>query len=173
MSIKPSVLIGEAVLRETAKEVSNQDSDKIQSYITDLVDTMRKEELIGLSAPQLNVSKQIIVTEIRETKFRKGITDELRVYINPEITDFSRETTLDWEGCGSIPGLFGKVERSIAITLKYLDQKGVSREMSATGLLARVIQHEVNHLNGILFTDLADPQSLVSREYYLKHVRGK
>lgn len=173
MSIKPSVLIGEAVLRETAKEVSNQDSDEIQSYITDLVDTMRKEELIGLSAPQLNVSKQIIVTEIRETKFRKGETDDLRVYINPEITYFSRETTLDWEGCGSIPGLFGKVERSSEINLKYTDETGVSHEMSATGLLARVIQHEVDHLNGILFTDLADPQSLVSREYYLKHVRGK
>jgi len=172
MSVRETILIGEPVLRETAQPVHNHDSEQTQQIIHDLTDTMRADELIGIAAPQIGESVRVFVSEIRETEYREGISDELRVYINPDITHFSRETELDWEGCGSIPGLFGKVERSTEITVNYVDKSGVSREMNATGLFARVIQHEVDHLDGILFTDHADPRSLVSAEYYQKYVRN-
>lgn len=171
MTVRNTFLLGEAVLRETALPV--RDVENLTEVITDLTDTMRAEELAGMSAPQIGESLRLFVTEIRETKYRTGQSDPLRVYINPEITEFSRETALGWEGCGSIPGLFGKVERPVKISLKYLDQEGVSREMKADGLLARIIQHEVDHLNGILFTDTSDPSTFVSAEYYIKHYRGK
>ncbi|MDA8596785.1 peptide deformylase [Candidatus Pacebacteria bacterium] len=96
----------------------------------------------------------------------------------------SSKTELDWEGCGSLPGVFAQVTRPTAIELRYIDETGVSshtpasqvgdrREMKASGLLARVIQHEIDHLDGVMFTDIADPSTLVSSEYYLKHIQGK
>lgn len=170
MAVIKTVHIGDPVLRETAESVSNVSDVRIQQTINDLVDTMREEKLIGMAAPQIGDSVRIFVSEIRETSVRKSGFDTLRVYVNPEITEFSRETILDYEGCGSIPSLFGKVERAATVTVKYLDERGVSREMKAKDLLARVIQHEIDHLNGILFTDLADSKSLVSREYYIKHI---
>lgn len=173
MAIRESMLIGEPVLRETAAQVDNITSARTQEVIQDLIDTMRAHELVGIAAPQIGQSLQVFVSEIRETKYRTGVTDELRVYINPEISHFSRETELDWEGCDSIPGLFGKVERSTEVTLNYMNEKGVPHEMTVSGLLARVIQHEIDHLNGILFTDLSDPRSFVSAEYYREHIRAK
>lgn len=173
MSVIKTTLIGEPVLRETAESVIDVTDVRIQQTIADLIDTMREEQLIGMAAPQIGDPVRIFVSEIRETQFRKTGFDTLRIYINPEIMSFSRETELDYEGCGSIPGLFGKVERSVEIFLKYQDEEGVPREMTASGLLARVIQHEIDHLNGVLFTDLADPKSLVSKDYYIKHIIGK
>lgn len=170
MSVIKTTLIGEPVLRETAESVENITDFHVQQTIADLVDTMREEQLVGMAAPQIGDPIRVFVTEIRETEFRKEGFDTLRVYVNPEIVSFSRETELGYEGCGSIPDLFGEVERSAEIFLSYQDEKGVSREMEATGLLARIIQHEMDHLNGVLFTDLADPKTLMSREYYVKHV---
>lgn len=173
MSVIKTTLIGEPVLRETAESVIDVTDVRIQQTIADLIDTMREEQLIGMAAPQIGDPVRIFVSEIRETQLRKTGFDTLRIYINPEIVAFSRETELDYEGCGSIPGLFGQVKRSQQITLKYADEEGVPREMTASGLLARVIQHEIDHLNGVLFTDIADPKSLVSRDYYIKHIIGK
>lgn len=170
MSVIKTTLIGEPVLRETAEFVENVTDFHIQQTIADLVDTMREEQLVGMAAPQICDPIRVFVTEIRETEFRKEGFDTLRVYVNPEITHFSRETELGFEGCGSIPDLFGEVERAAEVSLSYKDEKGVSREIHASGFLARIIQHEIDHLNGILFTDLADPKTLVSRDYYIKHV---
>ena len=181
MAMQETVLIGEPVLRlpatpvalagETSKKVANFNDEVVKNTVVDLIDTMRQQELAGMAAPQIRVSLAIFVTEIRETKYRSGETDELRIYINPEIVKLSHETELGWEGCGSIPGLFGQVERAKEIAVNYCDKTGVSREITANGLLARVIQHEIDHLNGILFTDLADPKTFVSREYYLEHIK--
>lgn len=178
MAIKNTVQIGDPVLRLSATSVGQADetafnSEYIQQTITDLIDTMREGQLVGIAAPQIGESVRIFVTEIRETQFRsKEEAEPLTVYINPEVVSVSHETELDWEGCGSIAhsGLFGEVERAKEITVKYTDQQGVSHETSASGLLARVIQHENDHLNGVMFTDLCDPKSLVSREYYIDHV---
>lgn len=170
MSVIKTALIGEPVLRETAESVVSVDDTRIQQTIADLVDTMREEQLVGMAAPQIGDPVQIFVSEIRETPFRKEGFDTLRIFINPEITHFSRETILDYEGCGSIPGIFGQVERASEVTVRYQDETGVSREMKASGLLARIIQHEIDHLHGVLFTDIADSKTFVSRAYYLKHI---
>lgn len=175
MPIRETVQIGEPVLRLSATPVGQADetaidSEHIQALTTDLIDTMRKEGLVGIAAPQVGESLRIFVTEVREGNKRGAATDPVTVYINPMIIATSFETEVDYEGCGSISHgeLFGKVERSKEITIKYTDKNGVSREKTASGLMARVIQHENDHLHGVMFTDLCDPKSLVSREYYLK-----
>jgi len=172
MTTQETVQIGDPVLRETAQNAENIDS--VASIITDLTDTMQSEKLVGIAAPQIGVSARLFVSEIREGNMRNAPVEPLCVYINPEIVHVSHETELDYEGCGSIAhgDIFGLVERSIEITVKYKDGVGVSREKTASGLLARIIQHEMDHLDGILFTDLCDPKTLVSREYYIKHVLG-
>ncbi len=172
MSVRETILIGEPVLRETAALVKDPTNHAIQSIIGDCVDTMRSEELAGLAAPQLGESMRVIVYEIRKTKYRNPEeVHDLTVCINPDIAERSEETEVGYEGCGSIPGLFGQVERACSISYTYQDQTGKWHKDTAHGLLARVIQHEIDHLNGILFTDLADPKTFVSREYYLENIK--
>lgn len=170
-----TIQIGDPVLRETAQAVKVINDQHIQQIITDLISTMRENNLVGIAAPQIGESVRIFVSEIRETRFRKKGTDELRIYINPEITTVSHETEIGWEGCGSVinSGLFAKVERAKQINVKFTDEMGVSREIKASGLLARVIQHENDHLNGVMFTDLCDPMTMVSREYYINNIANR
>ncbi len=173
MTVKKSVQIGDPVLRETAVEIEDVETSYMQAIITDLIETMRADNLIGMAAPQIGESVRIFVTEIRETEFRTAAeASPLTVYINPEIYWVSHETEMGWEGCGSVAnsGLFGEVKRAKEIKVKFTDETGVSREIEASGLLARVIQHENDHLNGIIFTDLCDPKSLVSREWYIENI---
>jgi len=173
MAIQKTILLGENVLRETAKSVENTEDQRVQEVITDLVDSMRDKDLIGMAAPQIGVSLRIFVTEVRETEYRKVDLDELRVYINPKITNKSEGTKIGWEGCGSIPGLFGQVERYTEITVAYTDREGASQTDTVGGFLAVVIQHETDHLDGIMFTDISDPKTFVSGAYYIKHIRSK
>ena len=133
---------------------------------------MKKEDLVGMSAPQIGESVRIFVSEIRKTKFRNEGFDELCVYINPKTMKVSNETKLGWEGCGSVPGLFGQVERAKEVTIEYFDREGEKHTKTCSGLLAVVVQHEIDHLNGILFTDLADPKTFISKEYYLEKIKG-
>ena len=108
MAVRNTVLIGEPVLRETTSIVTDYTDTYATRVVNDLVDTMRANELIGMTAPQISESARVFVSEIRETPTRTEEVDELRVYINPKITYFSRETELGWEGCGSIPGILEK-----------------------------------------------------------------
>lgn len=171
MSAKKVIKIGEPVLRETATLVTNFSDSFLNILIEDLKDTLKDGELIGIAAPQIGESLAVFVSEIRETPTRQGVSDALRVYINPKITEVSHETASDWEGCGSVPDLFGKVERPISVNLQYQNLLGEQCELKCSGLLGRVVQHEIDHLNGIMFTDLADPKSFVNREYYIKHIK--
>lgn len=174
MAVTKTVQIGAPVLRETAREVTDVSDATVQQLIIDLRDTMRHKSLVGLAAPQIDQLLRVFVSEIRETAIRKGESSPLQVYCNPKIVHVSHETELGWEGCGSIANgqLLGEVERPREITLQYQDERGVSHETKASGLLARIMQHEIDHLDGILFTDKCDPKSLVSREYYLKYIKG-
>ncbi|HPS21610.1 MAG TPA: peptide deformylase [Candidatus Paceibacterota bacterium] len=172
--IKETIQIGNPNIRKKSKKVSKTDisSKKIKTVISDLVDSMRHNELVGISAPQINKNIKIFATEIRQTKNRKPADmDELRVFINPEINFFSKETYNDYEGCGSVANanLFGLVKRSKSVIIKALDLNGKVFELKATGLLARVIQHEYDHLDGILFTDrVTDTKSYMSGSEYRK-----
>lgn len=130
---------------------------------------MRENDLVGMAAPQIGSNVRIFVTEIRKTKVRNpALQDSLRVFINPKIIVSSKREVLGWEGCGSVAfsGLFGKVRRPYSVTVQAQDIEGAVFELKASGLLARIIQHEVDHLNGVLFTDRADPKTYMSTNEY-------
>lgn len=175
MVIKSATQVGNPLIRTKVKRVINPKLKAVQRAIKDLTDSMRHHDLVGMAAPQIGKNMSVFVSEIRNTKFRKRgedvkDVDPLRVFINPTITWFSQREMRGWEGCGSVASadLFGTVKRPTTLIVKALDEKGSPFELKATGLLARVIQHELDHLNGKVFTDKVDLGSLMSRDEYLK-----
>jgi peptide deformylase len=131
------------ILRGTAKPVEVVD-DLILELAENMFETMKKEKGIGLAAPQVGVNKRVIIATLGEKP---------HLMVNPEITSFSAECAIDEEGCLSLPEQFGKVSRAKRIIVRYLDEKGKKKEEELSDLDARVVQHEIDHLNGILFTD--------------------
>ena len=173
MVIKKTTQVGTPVIRKKSlpvKAIFN--SRKIKKIVKDLIDSMRYHNLVGMAAPQIGINQRIFVSEIRETKLRKSNeTDPVRVFINPKIISLSRELVFGYEGCGSVAnaGLFGKVRRAQSVVVEAFDKKGGKFRLRASGLLARIIQHENDHLDGKVFLDrLSDMESIMSREEYLK-----
>lgn len=169
--IKKATQVGDPVIRTKTKEVSDINDTDVKKVIDDLIDSMRDLSLVGMAAPQVGSPYRIFVTEIKKTPYRKDEDlDELRVFINPEIIARSEDMAVEWEGCGSVAeaGLFAQVERPASVTIKALDQDGEEFVHEAQGLLAVVIQHELDHLNGVLFIDKADLQTAMSRSEYFK-----
>lgn len=136
-------------LKMKAKPVDTVDAE-VKKLMDDMMETMYHDEGIGLAATQVGVDKRVIVINIGWTKDDKGI--EYRM-ANPEILDSSNETAMFPEGCLSVPGQYGEVERPVGVTVKYLDENGKEKTLEADGLLADCIQHEIDHLNGKLFID--------------------
>ena len=137
------------ILQAKAKPVSSI-SKKDLELIQDMIDTMYQEDGVGLAAPQIGISKRIIVVS---PNAQRG---EERVYINPEIVELSHEEETAVEGCLSLPGISCEVRRAWRIKFKVLDLKGKEKIEEALGFAARVVQHEVDHLNGILLIDWLD-----------------
>ncbi|MBM7555507.1 peptide deformylase [Halanaerobacter jeridensis] len=135
--------IGDPVLRTETNKVKEV-TDKTRDLLDNMQETMYDANGVGLAAPQVGISKAITVIDIG---------NELLEFINPEIINESERTYIDEEGCLSIPNETGKVERAYGVTVKALDREGKEFELEAEGLLARAIQHELDHLNGVLFTD--------------------
>lgn len=136
-------------LRTVAKDVTKID-DKIKTLVKDMFETMRDENGIGLAATQVNVHKRVIVMDVSEEN------NDPKVFINPEI--ISKEgSIISEEGCLSVPNNYAKVERAEEVTLKALDEHGEEFELSANGLLAVCVQHEMDHLIGKLFVDYLSP----------------
>lgn len=131
-------------LREKTKKVTTID-DSIQNLIEDMIDTMRHANGVGLAANQIGVLKKIVVIEIPDE-------DGVRVLINPEIIRRVGERLVD-EGCLSMPGYRGELLRSVKIRVKALDRYGKSVRIKAEGLLAQALEHETDHINGILYID--------------------
>lgn len=176
MIIKHLTQAGNPIIRKKAKKVVGIRGKKTQQIIKNLVASMRHHSLVGLAAPQIGSSIRVFISEIRTTKLRKstkGGGDSLRVYINPKITWSSEKKALGYEGCGSVANgiLFGLVQRPKGVMVEAYDQKGKKFILKASNLLARIIQHENDHLNGVLFTDTALPKSYMSRDEYLKMAR--
>lgn len=174
--IIPTTQIGHPSLRLENKKVQDFSDEKVQAVITNLVESMRHVGLIGMAAPQIAENYSIFITEPRQTETRPSSqSDQLRIYINPKIVDRSDQSIVIYEGCGSISHgtIFGPVSRPKWITVQALDLDGNSFRITADGILGRVIQHEYDHLNGILFTDiLTDPQKLIDIEYYKKDIKN-
>ena len=143
-------LLGDPVLRQKAEPV-NSITDEMRRLIADMFDTMYAEEGVGLAAPQIGVSDRIIVVDPHDDE------TEPFALINPEILEASRELEKNEEGCLSIPGVRDMVERSSRVRVRGMNERGELREFNAEGLLSRILQHEVDHLDGILFFDRVGP----------------
>lgn len=160
MALRQIVNLPKPILRRKAKPVTKFDTD-LQALIDDMIETMREAPGVGLAAPQINISQQLAVVEYAEGKDEEDDEDvppkskKLFVLINPEITKASEEKVIGVEGCLSIPGLLGEVERHESVQVKALNRHGVPVKLKADGWMARIFQHEVDHLNGVLFTDRA------------------
>ncbi len=138
------VTIGEEVLREKAKPIKSFGSE-LRILVDAMFESMEMDNGIGLAAPQIAVPKRMFVVHPPD--------DEARVFINPEIIETSQEVVSYEEGCLSVPGVFSEVVRPAGITIQAQDLEGKAFVLKAQGMLARVIQHENDHLNGILFVD--------------------
>jgi len=160
MTVRTIVTPPEPVLRRKARPVKNFDGN-LQTLIDDMIETMRDAPGVGLAAPQVGVSDRVIVVqyaeqeEAEEGQEPKEVEPKLYVMVNPEIVKSSPDTVLGVEGCLSVPGLLGEVERNYEVRIKALNRRGQPMKLKAEGWLARIFQHEIDHLNGVLFTDLA------------------
>jgi len=143
MAVYSIVKIGDPVLRERAQEVKEV-NDTIKKLLKNMADTMYDAKGVGLAAPQIGVSKRVIVVDVGE-----GLVE----LVNPEIIELSDETEIDIEGCLSIPGVQGEVERAKRIRVKGLDGDGNNVIINAEDFFARALQHEIDHLDGVLFVD--------------------
>jgi peptide deformylase len=143
-------LLGDPLLRRKAAPVAAV-TDEVRTLIADLFETMYSEDGVGLAAPQVGVSERVIVVDPRED----GIAP--LALVNPVLLDASVETERGEEGCLSLPGLKDIVERSARVVVEGWDADGAARRVEAAGLLARILQHEIDHLNGILFIDRLSP----------------
>lgn len=159
MGLRTIVTLPQPVLRRKARPVTAFDKD-LQTLINDMIDTMRAAPGVGLAAPQVGVSERVIVVEYAEPPDEedpqaKPPKPKLYVMVNPEIVKASPETEWGVEGCLSIPGLVGEVERHSTVHIRGLNRHGQPMRVKAQGWLARIFQHEIDHLNGILFPDRA------------------
>jgi len=152
-------------------------STQTKRVVKNLVDSMRYHELVGMAAPQIGEALRIFVTEVTKTKFRTPLElDGLRVFINPRIVELSKSRSADYEGCGSVAdaGIFAKVTRPMSVVVEALDKEGKKFRLKARGLLARIVQHEMDHLDGKIFLDRPyEPRSLKSRAEYIKYKKSK
>lgn len=140
-------LFGDPVLREPAEPVAAV-GDDVRALVADLVETMYEADGVGLAAPQVGVGLRVIVVDTREEEGAGALA-----LINPRIADASAETDRAEEGCLSIPGIADIVERPVRVVVEALDPDGEPVRIEADGLRARALQHEVDHLDGVLFLD--------------------
>ena len=171
MSPLAIVEVGDPVLRQRAAEVSQEElhSAEVQLLIDALIETRRAAGGAGLAAPQVGVSKRIAVVEVDEATRRRYPYKPpvpLTVIVNPVIEPLSAQRLLINEGCLSVPRLRGDVERQASIRVDYFDRNGAPAEVVVEGLTAGTFQHEVDHLDGVLFLDRADPRSLATWEEF-------
>jgi peptide deformylase len=170
VSVREIVTIGHPALREPAREVRPQElgSPEVQTLIDDLIATMRAAGGAGLAANQVGVPLRIAVAEVDGVNPRYPYKPPipLTVIVNPEIEALGTETVEINEGCLSVPGLRGVVERQVEVRLRYLDRDGNRHDEVKRGLTAGTFQHEVDHLDGTLIVDRADSRTLMTWEEF-------
>jgi peptide deformylase len=174
-------LAGEPVLRQTARDLTHEEilSSTIQQLIEQMRETMYKAPGVGLAAPQIGLGLRLAVIEDKP-EYQKEIAPEtlrerertpvpFQVVINPTLTLESAPDKDFFEGCLSLPGLTALVLRAGRVRVECLDHKGQPRTIHATGWHARILQHEIDHLNGTLYIDRMEPRSLSTLDNYSKH----
>jgi len=166
--------LGHPILRERATQVENLEDEEIQNFIDNLIATAIEANGVGIAAPQVYEPKRIFIIYSRPN-VRYPNAPELGpvAIINPEVTSFSEEKEKDWEGCLSIPGIRGLVPRHKSIKVKYLTRDGKEVENEFSDFIARIFQHELDHLNGTVFLDrIESNKELVTEKEYQKLISG-
>ena len=148
MTVKKILIEPDPILRKKCKSLENV-NDEVRKLMKDMIETMYKAPGIGLAAVQVGILKKIVVIDISKEDEKK----EPLFLVNPEITYQSKSTSIYEEGCLSLPGQFAEIERPAECSVEYIDYYGKEQTLKAKGLLATCIQHEVDHLNGVLFID--------------------
>ena len=160
------VTIGDERLRKKNKDITNINS--IKNLIINMVNTLYDERGCGIAAPQIGQNINLFMVKVisKDEDGEEFVEFPLTIYINPEIIEYSNEKDIDYEGCLSVPGFYAKVERSKKIKIKYLDIDGTEHIDEYEGFTARAVQHEYDHLKGIVYTDIADMSSLTTVENF-------
>lgn len=149
MAKREILILPDPMLRKVAEPVAAVD-DRVRALAEDMLETMYDAPGIGLAAPQVGVLERIVVCDVPE---EEGAPPRPMVLVNPELVEVSKETRVYEEGCLSIPDYIEDVTRPASVRVRYLDSDGESQEIAADGLLATCLQHEIDHLNGVLFID--------------------
>ena len=165
MAIRPIIEVPDPLLRQKSMPVETVDDD-LRALIADMFETMYAAPGIGLAAIQVGVPKRVLVIDLQEPEEEGGEpVKDPRVFVNPEIVEHSDQEVPYTEGCLSVPDQFAEVDRPDRIRARWLDENGESHDEEITGLLATCLQHEMDHLNGVLFIDHL---SRLKREMILK-----
>ena len=150
MAVLPIARMGHPVLKEPAASVTEFEDPDLDQLVSDMTETMFEVGGVGLAAPQVFVPKRVVIFFVPADR-NDGEAVPLTVLVNPEIVPASQIVEEDWEACLSVPGLTGVVPRHTSITYKFQDLSGNRHEVCATGFHARVVQHECDHLDGMLY----------------------
>jgi peptide deformylase len=177
VTVLPIATVGDPVLRQRAAEVDPTAlrTPEVQRLIDDMIETRRAAGGAGLAANQVSEPVRIAVVEIDEqthARYPYKPLHPLSVIVNPRLEPLSDERLVINEGCLSVPGLRGDVERYVSVVVHYLDRNGGERETEVRGLTAGTFQHELDHLDGTLFLDRADPRSFSTWEQFERHGRA-
>jgi peptide deformylase len=177
VSVREVVEIGDPVLRERARELRADEitSSEIQELIDDLIETKRATHGAGIAANQVGEAVRVAIVEVEEgnPRYPYKPPEPLTVLVNPTIEPVGDETIEINEGCLSVPDLRGYLPRHLAVRVRYLDREGAEHEEVKRGLTAGTFQHEVDHLDGVLFVDRADPRTFATWEQFDRHQRDE
>ena len=152
---------GDAILRAQSAPV-NPGDPVVEHLIKRMLASVNVDKGVGIAAPQVGVNRQVVLVQRLDIKPQQPFVS----YLNPEITEYSKETAIGWEGCLSIPAGFGKVRRSTAITVEWDGEDGKRHSEHIEGFVAVIFQHEIDHLKGTLFIDRMESTMLVPKEEY-------
>jgi peptide deformylase len=176
VSVLPIVTVGDPVLRERAREVTPEElrSPETQRLIDDMIETMRAAGGAGLAANQVGALLRIFVVEVRDNpRYPYKPNVPLTVVVNPVVEPLDGETERINEGCLSVPDLRGEVDRHVRIRVRGLDRDGAEHDEERRGLTAGTFQHELDHLDGVLFLDrVRDPRTFTTWEQFDRHHRA-
>ena len=164
MAVREILQIGNPVLRRRSSKITRFDG-ALSKLVEDMSETMHAANGVGLAAPQIGVSKRLIIVEMPDDEEYEAAGQRF-VMCNPEIVKASRETEIGQEGCLSVAGYVGWVERAEQVVVRGQDLRGKKNQLKAQGYLARAFQHEIDHLNGVLYVDLAEEGSVMTLEEF-------
>jgi peptide deformylase len=169
MTNLPIAQRGAEILGQVAQPLDFPLTGEIQQAIDDLIETAERSNGVGIAAPQVSQSWRLFILASRPSpRYPQAPTMEPIAIINPQILARSEEEVLGWEGCLSVPGLRGTVARAIWVEVEYFDRAGKLQQARFTDFVARIFQHEYDHLEGVLFVDRVCSADLISEEAYQK-----